>query len=796
MNYTQAKIWTVVLSIFITVTAVAQSADDIEMAKQLARQKGYSESQIEAMMSQKQGQGTTAATVAQIKAVDRNISTKEQYGVAKQTEFDVVAAKPTPATVNIFGHDIFKNANLNFVPSYNMPTPDNYKLSAGDEVVIDIWGSVITNITTTISPEGAITIPDLGPVYIGGQTITKAEKSLKEYLSKIYSGITDPTPNTFVKLALGKIRSFTINVVGDVVTPGSYTLPSLSTIASAMYLAGGPTDIGTIREIKLYRANKLISTFDVYEFITKGTYNTNVRLEDNDIITVGPYKGIITVAGAVKRPMRYEIRGEETIDKVLAYAGGFTDAAYNAQVHIDRTLSAGEKTGATAHSFDVSQEQFSTFKVENGDIITIHKNDGRFQNRVKIAGAVWRPGDYAINTNGGQTNSNISTLRQLIEAAGGVKESAYLKKAYIVRLGENRAKEQVSFSLENIILGKDNINLFPDDLVQIFSLESITPKQTVAIYGEVNSPGAEYEYRKGMTIGDLMLMANGTTNAATLGRIEIARRISRDDDVLNKKDTVAIVMHYNLLTKPSDANTKLQPFDILFIRRSALYKTQQAITVTGEVNYPGAYVIENNTVRLSDIILKAKGFNDDAYIKGAKLTRTLTPEERARIVTAMQLAKKQTNDSTVLDSYAIGESYDIAIDLADAMANPGSYSDIVLRENDVISVPKLNNTVKISGAVLYPNTISYNPKYKWREYLANGGGALQNAKVSKVYMVHMNGSVATKKSKDFKVYPGTEIVIPMKDKKPSGQSLAAILGVASSTASLAAMVITIVNQAK
>ncbi|MEF9931736.1 MAG: SLBB domain-containing protein, partial [Bacteroidales bacterium] len=725
------------------------------------------------MMSQKQGQETTAATVKQKKVVDRNIFTKEQYGETKQKygeikqkEFDIVDAEPTPATVNIFGHDIFKNANLNFVPSYNMPTPDNYKLSAGDEVVIDIWGSVITNITTTISPEGAITIPDLGPVYIGGQTITKAEKSLKEYLSKIYSGITDPTPNTFVKLALGKIRSFTVKEVGDVVTPGSYTLPSLSTIASAMYLAGGPTDIGTIREIKLYRANKLISTFDVYEFITKGTYNTNVRLEDNDIITVGPYKGIITVAGAVKRPMRYEMRGGETIDKVLAYAGGFTDVAYNAQVHIDRTLSAGEKIGATAHSFDVSQEQFSTFKVENGDIITIHKNDGRFQNRVKIAGAVWRPGDYAINTNGGQTNSNISTLRQLIEAAGGVKESAYLKKAYIVRLGENRAKEQVSFSLENVILGKDNINLIPDDSVKIFSIDSITPKQTVSIYGEVNSPGAQYEYRKGMTIGDLMLMANGTTNAATLGRIEIARRISRDDDVLNKKDTVAIVMHYNLLTKPSDANTKLQPFDILFVRRSALYKTQQAITVTGEVNYPGAYVIENNTVRLSDIILKAKGFNDDAYIKGAKLTRTLTPEERARIATAMQLAKKQTNDSTVLDSYTVGESYDIAIDLADAMANPGSYSDIVLRENDVISVPKLNNTVKISGAVLYPNTISYNPKYKWREYLANGGGALQNAKVSKVYMVHMNGSVATKKSKNFKVYPGTEIVIPMKDKKP------------------------------
>lgn len=806
-----------VLSIFITISAIAQSAADIEMAKKLAKQQGYSEEQIEQLLNQKSGTGQSKVAV-QPPVIDRNASANkktytdqyDQLGVAVPKQSDTLNKdnnKKEPE-LKVFGRDIFKNRNLNFIPSYNIPTPDNYKLSAGDEVVIDIWGNVITNITTTISPEGAITIPDLGPVYIAGQTVAKAEKSLKEYMSKIYSGISEPTPNTFVKLALGKIRSITVNVVGDVTTPGTYTLPSLSTIASAMYLAGGPNDIGSVREIKLYRNNKLVSTFDVYEFVSQGVVDTNIRLEDNDVISVGPYSGIVTIAGGVKRPMKYEVKEGETLDKILMYAGGFTDVAYSQKVHIDRVYASGESKGATAHSFDVSVEQFPAFKAANGDIIKISENDSRFKNRVKIAGAVWRPGSYAINQDGIQTNSNISTLRQLIEAAGGVKEDTFLQRGYIVRFGENRSKEQLSFSLQDVILGTNDIQLLPDDSVQVFSIDSITPKKIVSIYGEVNKPSGkdtngvetEYEYRKGMTIGDLILKANGVTDAATLGRVEIARRITKEDgSVINihKNDTVALILHYNLLTKPSDADAKLEPFDIVFVRKSALYKVQQAISVTGEVNYPGTYVIEKNTVRLSDIISKARGFNNDAYIKGAKLIRTLTDEEKARMSTALQLAKKQTNDTTALDKYIVGEDYSIAIDLEEAMNHPGSYADIVLRENDIISVPKLNNTVKISGAVLYPNTVAYNPKYKWRDYLSNAGGVLQNGKESKVYMVHMNGSVATKSSKNFKVQPGTEIVIPVRGKRPGeGQSLAAIMGVASSTASLAAMVVTIMNQTK
>lgn len=834
MSSIRRKIKVLILGMLIGVSAMAQSATDIELAKKLAKQQGYSDAQIEAMMKQQSGNAPTGTKKVN-QPIDRNIAVQQQYSDYEQqrlkSNYGVSGEQNRNQQDNplqnlfdrnmvpekkdelppVFGHDLFNNPNLNFVPNYNMPTPDNYILAPGDEVIVDIWGNVITSITATLTPDGSINIPDLGPVYLAGQSVAKAEKSLKEYLSKIYSGISDPTPGTFVKLALGKIRSISVNVVGDVKMPGSYTLPSLSTIASVMYLAGGPSKIGTIREIKLYRRNKLVSTFDLYEFMIRGVFDTNLRLEDNDVIAVGPYAGIATLEGGVKRPMRYEVKNGESLDNVLACAGGFAEDAYSGLVHIERISANADKTGAVATSFDVPKDRFSTFQVLGGDKITVLKNEKRFDNKVKIAGAVWRPGSYSIAADGNE--KGVSTLRQLITAAGGVKEEAYLPKAYIVRYGENRSKQQVSFSLQNVILGQDDVKLCPDDSVQVFVADSLMPKLTVKIMGEVNLPSGtkipnknsqepetievEYEYRKGMTVGDLILKANGITDAATLSKVEIARRIANRGEDIRRNDTVALILHYNLLANPADADTKLEPFDIVFVRKSASYKPQQSILVEGEANYTGWHVIEKNTVRLSDVLAKAQGVTRDAYVKGAKLTRKLTKEEFERLKTAMQIARRQVADTTAIDSLEIGEGYDIAINLEEALQNPGSYADVVLRENDVITIPKFNNTVKISGAVLYPNTISYNPKYNWREYLSNAGGALQKAMTGKIYMVHMNGSVATRGARDFKVQPGTEIVVPAKERKPnSGQTLSAIMGVASSTASLAAMVVTIMNQVK
>ena len=781
-------------------TLYAQTAAEVQMAVNLAKQQGYTDAQIASMASQLAGGSTAASNQASPVAVDRN---KADYKVTSQPIADVPTTTSTDGT-GIFGHSLFRNKNLNFVPSYNIPTPENYKLSAGDEIVVDIWGDVISNITATINPEGSVNIPNLGPVYIAGQTISKAEKNLKTYLSKIYSGIATDEPTTFVKLALGKTKSVSINIVGDVAQPGSYTLPSLSTIASAMYLAGGPSRLGTVRQIKLYRNNKLKSTLDVYDFILNGKFDSNIRLEDNDVIMVGPYSGVVGLSGAVKRPMKYEIIGGETIADVIGFAGGFADKAYEGSVRVTRVSGNKDQiTGAANESFDVPAEQFATFKLQGSDNIHVGSTNDRFKNNVSIGGSVWRAGTYSLT-------ENNSTLKQLIQTAGGLTEDAYLQRGALVRLDEQRFPIHINFNVEDIILGKENITLQPDDAVTIYSIHTLTPKSVVRIYGEVNNPTSRRnyrgesgtdEYKEGMTIADLILLAGGVTDAATLTKVEVARRIEKDmsgEVETIKSDTVAKVMEFNLLKNPADAEFQLKPFDIVVVRRSPNYKAQQSITIQGEVNYPGSYVIEENTVRLSDIVNRAQGFRKEAYIKGAKLVRTLTAEEYQRLRMAYMIAKKQNVGDDEFMDMTIGDSFTIAIDLEKAVANPGSIHDVILRTGDVISVPKLNPTVKITGSVLYPNTVAFVPGKSWKYYLSNAGGVTQNGLKRKAYMVHLNGSVAIKGKSGFKVQPGTEIVIPGREEKTGngGQTLASILGIASTTASLAAMISTIVNQTK
>ena len=776
--------------------SVAQSSEDIEIAKQLARQRGYSEAQINEMVKKQQGGGSASASVSS--AVNRNatvaVDSKSAYGVAGDEGVIVVHSENEPAgekTSTIFGHYIFRTKNLNFVPSYNIPTPENYKLSAGDELIIDLWGAVVKNIAAEISPEGSVYIPDLGPVYVYGQTIAQAEKNLKLQLSKIYSGLVGEDADTYLKLSLGKIKSVTVNVIGDVQKPGSYTLPSLSSIASVLYLAGGPNDLGSMRDIRLYRNNSLLATLDVYKYLMNGNFDANVRLEDNDAIMVVPYSNLVSLSGAVKRPMKYEIKDGETLSDLFAYGGGFATDAYLGAVQVDRVKPATVSDGPASETFNVNADEFGTFKLKDGDNVVVRTLDGRFQNKVSIEGTVWRPGSYSLS-------DTLKTLKDLIICAGGLKEDAYLEKAYILRLGKERNKEQVSFCLKDVVLGVKNIELMPDDQVRIFDVNALKPDQRVSINGEVNRPGP-FEYREGMTLGDIILMAGGITNAATLEKVEIARRISsssRPEIIDNADDTIAVLLSYNLLKNPGDTDVELEPFDMVFVRRSIHYKPQEGITITGEVNYPGTYVVEKNTVRLSDVVKRAEGFNKDAYVKGAKLTRVLTKEELERLYLAMDIAKTQANDSTVFDLAQIGDRYTIAIDLEKAVANPGSDADVVLRENDIISVPKYNNTVKVSGGVLLPNTVSYNKGMGYKQYINGAGGFLKEAMRGKVYMVHMNGSVATKGSSNFVVLPGTEIVVPMKKEKKGSQALSTIMTAATSVTSLAAMVATIVSVTK
>lgn len=792
-------IFAAILFSFFCTAVSAQTQAEMEVIRQMAKQKGYSDAQIEEMMSKYTGGGSSASSMLDTTSVvDRNQMNPLLIRPETQNQMQLLMMQMQQDSLEkaneIFGHSVFKSSAPNFLPSYNIPTPENYRLSAGDEVIIDVWGAVVTNIRATLSPEGSIAIPNLGPVYLNGQTVAQAEKSVKSYLSRIYSGIESDTPDTFVKLSLGKMRSVTVNVIGEVAVPGLYTMPALTTVSSAIYMAGGLTPIGTVRDIKIFRNGREIATFDLYKYMFSGSTESDIRLEDNDLISVSSYGKVVWAAGAVKRPMRYEIIEDENIGDLLKYSGGFAGNAYPNEVYVERVKYQDNGTGATSMMYTVSNDRFGSFFLEDGDSLSVRETDLRFANRVNIGGAVWRPGDYSLQ-------ENITTLDELIAAAGGLKEEAYLQRGYIVRYDSTRSRAQLSFSLQNVILGGDKIMLQPDDSVRIFFKDSLVQKRTVTVDGEVNKPG-EFEYRYGMTLGDAVLMAGGLTDAATLERVEVARRITGGKENLDLKDTIAIILHYNLLSKPEDAETVLSPFDMVYIRRSAVYKPQQVITIEGQVNYPGSYAMEKNVVRLSDVVSKANGFNMDAYPQGATLTRVLTQEEMERLIIAKNIAKNQMQDSTAstfLDSMLVEDRYNIAINLDLAVQNPGSDYDVVLRDGDIIKVPKYNNTVRISGAVLYPNTVTYKPGANYKYYVSGGGGFSKEAIKRDTYMIHANGNVAIKGSPLFKVQPGTEIVVPEKsqdDRLLRTQRVSTIMGIATSTASLAAMVTSILNNTK
>lgn len=763
----------------LSLTLSAQTAAEIEMAKSMARAQGYSESQINAMISKQQGGGNASAQV--VPEVSRTVTTNEV--VAAVDAVPEGAAETEVQRTGIYGHDIFKSPDLNFVPSYNMPTPADYKLASGDEIVIDIWGAVYMNIAQTISPEGSITIPDLGPIYLTGQTITQAEKILKNQLSRIYSGIAADQPTTFLRLSLGRIRSFTINVVGDVERPGTYTLPSLSTAFSALYLAGGPTEIGSVRDVKIYRNNKLYKSFDIYKFIVDGDFSANIRLEDNDLIKVNHYTNLVTVAGKVKRPMIYEVKDNETIATVLEYAGGFVSDANDQRVHIVRIK--GERT----ESFDVVKRDFNSFKLQDGDVLTVSSNIIDNKNRVFIEGSVWHQGTYAIS-------DTLNTLQQLIKAAGGVKDDVYEDRGYIQRFNEKRDTIALHFSVKNVLNGTEEVMLMPDDSIRIFAHHELEKRTLVYTFGEVNRPET-LVFRPGMTLGDVILMSGGFTVGAAQSNIDVARRNVNDGD-MEASDTISTVFNFNLLENPEDVDFELAPYDIVFVRIAPNYKKQQTIQVAGEVNFPGNYVVEKNVVRISDVIKKAGGLNRDAYIKGATIQRRLSDAEYERAMTARKMALRQVGvDSTMIDEVNRDQRYNVGIDLQAALDNPGSFADVVLQEGDIINIPKMNNTVKISGGVLYTNVVTYDPSLKPKDYINMAGGYNKGAIKNSTYIVYMNGKVSRKGTSQFKVEPGCEIIVPVKDMEQMRRvSAAEIMSIASSTASVAAMVVSMINALK
>lgn len=698
-------------------------------------------------------------------------------------------AKATPEAPgsNIFGHSLFSNRNLSFEPSANLATPVNYRLGPGDEVIIDIWGASENTIRQTISPEGTILVRGLGPVHLSGMTVKEANSFLQREFSKIYSGISGTEPNSEIKLTLGDIRTIQINIMGEVSVPGTYTLSAFSTVFHALYRAGGVNRIGSLRSIKVVRDGKTFADLDVYDFIMKGKMKDDIRLQEGDVIIVDPYQSLVEIVGKVKRPMFYEMKPTETVATILNYAGGFTGDAYKKAIRLVR------KSGREHQVFNVDEMDYSVFRLDDGDMITIDAVLDRFENRVEVRGAVYRAGLY-------QLDGTVNTVKQLIKKAEGLRGDAFLNRVIIDREHEDLSHEIIAIDLGGLLNGTiADIPLQKNDILYIPSITDLKEEETVAIYGEVANPGT-FLFSKNMTIEDLLVQAGGLLEEAATTRVEVTRRIKDPkstsfSSVLGKTFTFDIKDGF--IVGGNAENFYLEPFDAVYIRRSPAYRRQQNVVVAGEVLFSGSYSLLKKNERLSDLVSKAGGVTPDAYVKGARLIRKLSDEERRRQNDAIRMAQNgKGKDSISIQKLNLSETYTVGIDLEKALANPKSDFDLVLREGDVLYIPEYVNTVKISGSVMYPNAVVYQKGKNLKFYINQAGGYGNMAKKKKVYVVYMNGTVSRLKARNASaIEPGCEIIVPSKAEKKH-MAMAEILGISSTTATIAAMVATMANAFK
>lgn len=683
----------------------------------------------------------------------------------------------------IFGHDVFTNRNLTFEPSINLATPVDYRLGPGDEVIIDVWGASENTIRQSISPEGTIQVSGLGPVQLSGMTVKDANAYLQREFSKIYSGISGSEPTSQIKLTLGDIRTIQINIMGEVAVPGTYTLSSFSSVFHALYRAGGVNKIGSLRSIKVVRNGKTIADLDVYDYLMKGKMKDDIRLQEGDVIIVNPYESLVRIAGKVKRPMFYEMKPTETVATILNYAGGFTGDAYKKAVRIIR------KSGREHQVYNVDEMDYSVFRLDDGDSISVDAVLKRFENRVEIRGAVYRSGLYELS-------GTVNTVKQLIKKAEGLRGDAFLNRALLDRENEDLSHEVIAVDLGGLLKGTvADIPLQKNDILYIPSIHDLKEEETISIHGEVANPGT-FLFSKNMTIEDLLVQSGGLLEAAATTKVDITRRI-KDPKSTSFSSVLGKTYSFDIkdgLVVGGEGDFHLEPFDEVYVRKSPAYRKQQNVVVAGEVLFGGNYALVKKNERLSDLISKAGGITPDAYVKGARLIRKMTEEEQRRQADAVRMARMgEGKDSISVEKLNISDTYTVGINLEKAISNPGSDFDLVLREGDVLFIPEYINTVKISGAVMYPNTVLYKRGESLRYYINQAGGYGNLAKKKKAYVVYMNGTVSRLKSRDKKALePGCEIIVPSKEEKKR-MSTAEILGMGSTTASIAAMIATMVN---
>ena len=712
----------------------------------------------------------------------REILSLDSIGTTPLTEMDRALAVQDSVNVveqnkkKVFGRDIFNNRALTFEPAMNIATPQNYLVGPGDQIIVDVYGASQRTVSETVSPDGTITIPGYGPIQLAGLSVSAAKEKLRSTLGSRYA-------SSRINMTVGQTRSILINVMGEVKVPGTYTLSAFATVFHALYMAGGINDLGTLRNIKVFRGGHQISTVDIYDYILNGRMTGNVRLQDNDVIIVGPYDALVEIEGNVKRPMFYEMRKNESVSTLLKYAGGFSGNAYKKSVRLLR------KTGRLKSVYNVEEFDMSSFQVDDGDVVSVDSILDRYENMVEVKGAIFRPGLY-------QLGNEINSVRSLIQHAEGVTEDAFTNRGVMHRLKEDRTLEVIPVDVKGILAGTSpDIPLKNEDVLFIPTQSDLQQQRTLTIHGEVMYPGP-YQYADNETLEDLILQAGGLTDAASTAKVDVSRRIV-DPKATTSSKSIAKTYSFSLkdgFVIDGTPGFVLEPYDEVYVRRSPGYQAQRNITVSGEVLFEGEQTLSSKTQRLTDAIKAAGGVTPEAYVKGARLERRLNDDERARRSFLLKQLQSQISgsDSVAMNQLDLGDTYTVGIYLDKALENPGSEYDVVLREGDNLIVPEYNGTVKISGNVMYPNTVVYHAGKNYKYYINQAGGYGNHAKKTKTWVIYQNGTMA-QVGHGAKIEPGCEIVVPTKPKSDPARAQQWV-SIAQSVFSMAAMVTILIKQ--
>lgn len=760
--------------------ALASGKSNSQIGQELLS-RGVSTSQIKRLLGQVSKEGIQQPDLNSATRKETSVQTFRQRSEYSEKSKAILAGQELPENpkdsvkakkiVPIYGHEIFEAKNLSFEPNENVATPQTYVLGPGDEVIVDVWGSSEVSVRQKISPDGRITVPQIGPIVLGGMTIREAREKVAKEFGRVYS-----TGN--VSLTLGQIRSIQVHVMGDVKVPGTYRLSSFATVFTALYRAGGITDIGSLREVRVSRGGELLTTVDIYRYLVDGDTSCDITMQDGDVINVPPYRNLVTVEGKVKRPMRYEMSEGETLDRVIEYSGGFAPDAHPSDVRVTRLDPAGPEV------YSVNMTNASGFVLRDGDLVEVDSVQVRFSNRLEIKGSVRRPGSYRLG-------DGVMTVRQLVEKAGGLNEDAFTGRAQIIREKDDLSLEVIAIAIGGIMDSSvPDVALKNNDILYVANIKDIEPKGPFSITGYVVNPG-EYPYADNTTVEDLILLAGGLEDGASTVRVDVSRRI-HDSGSIMPTDTLARVFSFSIrdgLVVEGKPSFILEPYDVVAVRRSPGYVEQRKVTISGEVAFPGEYTLVRSGETVSDLIARAGGPTGKAYLKGGTLRRKSSDYER-QLLESMKSFSESLNDTVDVKT---DEVFSVGIEIDKAVANPGSEYDVVLREGDEIVIPEVISTVGIQGDVLFPNTVSYIPGKRIGHYINEAGGFGEHARRRKVYVVYMNGNVSS--GRNSKIEPGCEIIVPTRPER-KGISAGEWISLGSSTASFAAVVVSLLNLLK